>query len=377
MGYTAGTMAGRWTAIGVGVLVVAALPAGAGWAQPAAGATGTAETTAALAPADAPTVDASQPPLAPAAGADGHLARPAHAILLETDAQGVDPVVGRFVTAHLTQDIQALGYTLQPVPETRALMVARGVPYPPSIGELWQLTHVADAERGVMAQVWAEAGVYVVRVMVASEDGSGPYLAQREATHENLGEVLSETLRQALPPPGEDVQAADNARAEELDAEEGLHYFDNDLSPSRHGRFYRRRVAFIAEPAFGMSQDGFFNQLLGLRFDYRFDRDLSLGGHVAYANLRGRDGRIGGLLTYLQLDNRMSVVHGSRIQIPLRGALGYLWRNGPVLRLATGVAFPVGERAEVVLDLIAPTFWILPEQTLFSLNLAAELAFRF
>jgi len=86
---------------------------------------------------------------------------------------------------------------------------------------------------------------------------------------------------------------------------------------------------------------------------------------------------VSSILTLVQIDNRVTVVRGSRVQIPLRGALGYLWRNGAVLRLSTGVAIPLGRRTELVFDIIAPTFWLTPEQTPFSLNLAAEVGWKF
>lgn len=301
----------------------------------------------------------------------------ATAVLVETEAQGVDPVVGRFVGTRLVAELEALGYSVVSTREARDRMVEMGLAYPPTVADLWRVTYRTQAERGVFAQVWAENGKYVVRLYVATHNGSGPYFAHGETDNEGMGELVARLVSEALPAPGQGLPEVDRAQQLARDARDGIKFFDTGLKPRRRIRFRPMRIAVNAEPAFGFTEDGFFNQLLGLRLDYRFSRDLALGAYVAYANLRGRNGRVSSVVTSLQIDNRVSVVRGSRVQIPLRGAIGYLWRNGVVLRLATGVAIPLGRRTELVLDLVAPTFWLTPEHTLFSLSLGADLGWKF
>ncbi|HYJ08182.1 MAG TPA: hypothetical protein VEX18_04220, partial [Polyangiaceae bacterium] len=44
----------------------------------------------------------------------------------------------------------------------------------------------------------------------------------------------------------------------------------------------RIRLALTSTSAFGVSNAGFFNQLVGPRFDYRFTTRFALGGALAY-----------------------------------------------------------------------------------------------
>ena len=95
------------------------------------------------------------------------------------------------------------------------------------------------------------------------------------------------------------------------------------------------------------------------------------------AVLRGKDGRAHNILTYLQIEDRVRISSASDITIPLRLGIGYLPFNGPVVRFSAGLNLPVSSRVELQLDVLAPTFWILPnEQTAVSLNPALELIVR-
>ncbi len=62
--------------------------------------------------------------------------------------------------------------------------------------------------------------------------------------------------------------------------------------------------------------------------------------------------------------------------MPIRAAIGYLPFNGPVLRLSAGINIPLSSRIELGFDILTPTFWFLPDQTVVSLNVAAELIYR-
>ena len=133
------------------------------------------------------------------------------------------------------------------------------------------------------------------------------------------------------------------------------------------------RLALQTEPAFGVAQDFFYNHLLGARIDYRFDAATSLGLYIAYANLRGRDGRVGSVLSYVQLDHRIAI-EGSALSIPLRLAGGYLARNGVVVRTASGIAWSIDEGLDLVFDLLTPVLWVTPERRLLSLDVGVEVA---
>ncbi len=135
------------------------------------------------------------------------------------------------------------------------------------------------------------------------------------------------------------------------------------------------RLALQTEGAFGLTRPSFYNHLLGGRLDYVFTQDVSLGGYLAYANLKGKDGRASNVLPYAMLEYRVRGSRSSRLRIPFRFATGYLPRNGPFLRLSGGLSFPVGKTTILGLDLLAPTWWIAQNRTVVSLDLGVELSF--
>jgi hypothetical protein len=65
------------------------------------------------------------------------------------------------------------------------------------------------------------------------------------------------------------------------------------------------------------------------------------------------------------------------VTIPLRAAVGYLPFNGPVIRLSAGLNYAISEHWEIGADILTPTFWILPDRTAVSLNIALEGTYRF
>ena len=98
---------------------------------------------------------------------------------------------------------------------------------------------------------------------------------------------------------------------------------------------------------------------------------------MAYANLNARNGRADNMLLMLQFENRIRLSPDLDLTIPLRAAVGYLPFNGPVVRFSAGFNYAVDPHWEIGVDLLAPTFWILPGQTAISLNLALEGSYRF
>jgi hypothetical protein len=135
------------------------------------------------------------------------------------------------------------------------------------------------------------------------------------------------------------------------------------------------RLALQTEAAFGVTPGDFRNQLLGARLDFEFSPRVSFGGYLGYANLKGKEERVHNLLPYAQVEYLAGHAAG-RIRFPLRFASGYLPGNGPVARLAAGIALRISPRAYLVAEPLAPMFWITREQMLLSMNVAIELLLR-
>jgi hypothetical protein len=135
------------------------------------------------------------------------------------------------------------------------------------------------------------------------------------------------------------------------------------------------RFAAQVEPAFGMTGGAFYNQLAGARVDYRFTESLALGGYLGYANLKGKDGRAHGVLSYLNLEYRPRLGETSAWGLPLAFGTGYLANNGPLLRLSAGLSYAVTPHTDIVLALFTPTFWVIRDRTVISLGAALEISY--
>jgi hypothetical protein len=322
----------------------------------------------------------------PGYGVDGGRLR---VIVVDAAPYGVDPVVGRHVTRQMRETAAALGYEVLDAETTLAAAQQLRMPYPPSPADLWRVTFVAEAHRGAFARVWAHEGRYVTEITVASLDGGGPFFARGTSGAQDLHEVVDRLFREALPAadswdpeayrrltqPGTAPAGPTASTAPGRDD-----FFDEEPAPApERPREVGRRfsLAIATEGAFGTSQSSwFYNHLVGLRLDYRISREIILGLYVGYANLRGKNGRASNLLPYAQLEDRVRISSRSDITVPLRFGLGYLPYNGPFVRLAAGLNIPLGERTEIGLDILTPTFWVLPDRTAVSLDLAAEVIFR-
>ena len=135
------------------------------------------------------------------------------------------------------------------------------------------------------------------------------------------------------------------------------------------------RLALQTEGAVGVFPGDFYNHLVGVRLDLVVSPHVSFGGYLGYANLKGKDGRAHDVLPYAQVEYLIGPPGG--VRIPLRFASGYLPRNGPVARLATGFAFAVTPTVDLVTELLAPMIWVTGDQMVLSMDLAAEIAWRF
>jgi len=135
------------------------------------------------------------------------------------------------------------------------------------------------------------------------------------------------------------------------------------------------RFALQTEAAIGVYPGDFYNHLVGGRLDLVFSPHVSFGGYLGYANLKGKEGRASNLLAYAQVEYLAGPA--GHVRVPLRFASGYLPHNGPVMRLSTGFAFPITPTVDLFTEVLAPMVWLTSDQMVVSMDLAAELIFRF
>jgi hypothetical protein len=323
-------------------------------------------------------------------------------IVVDAATYGIDPIVGRVVTDRMRRTGAEMGYqVLDPIATATATARLR-MPYPPTPADLWRATWIAQAERGAFARVWAAEGRYVIEVMVASLDGTGPFFGRDTAGSSDLREVTDRLLRAALPPPTQWLQLAPatGARtpptpwlqiAPATGARPGVaarpRWRERPREELAHPGgigvrlpeppFRRWSLTLQTEAMIGTTRGGFYNHLLGARLDLRITRELMIGAYVGYANLQGRHNRAHNLLFLLQGELRVRLGPSIDLTIPLRAGVGYLPFNGPVVRLAAGLNYPLSPDFEIGVDLIAPTIWMLPSNVAVSLDLAIEATYRF
>ncbi|MFK8001944.1 MAG: hypothetical protein AB8H86_20275 [Polyangiales bacterium] len=311
-------------------------------------------------------------------------------VVVDAAAYGIDPVVGQHVSRQMRETAEALGYAVVSQEDTIAAARRVEMPYPPTPSDLWRVTFAAESQRGAFARVWADAGRYVLELSVASADGTGPFFARGSAGAEDLHAVVDGLLREAMPMPATyDAEAAAAIASSTPQARTRTRASSSPvlrpmISPRPVVRRARRNtrpsrrfdIAFQTEAAFGVSEDRFYNHLVGARFGVRLTRTISLQLNASYINLRGRGERAHNILPMLFFENRFRISSRIDLTVPLRVGVGYLPFNGPVLRLAAGLNLPVSSRVEIGIDLLTPTFWFLLDQTLVSLNIGAEVIYR-
>lgn len=136
------------------------------------------------------------------------------------------------------------------------------------------------------------------------------------------------------------------------------------------------RVAFISTSAFGVTHAKFFNELLGARLDYRFTSRFAFGASLAYANLKGKDGRVHNVLPELSTEYRVPL-RKEALGLPLRLSLGFLPKNGPTLRLGAGVDFAFSDAVSCEVIPLEPMVWLTRERPEVSLNASIALRVAF
>jgi hypothetical protein len=129
------------------------------------------------------------------------------------------------------------------------------------------------------------------------------------------------------------------------------------------------------ESAEGVAPGKFQNTLLAAHVDYAFSSRIDLGGYLAVANLKGKDRRVNALMPCALLSYENPPSPGHSVSFPIQFATGYLAGNGPVARLSAGLAWAVGRRTDLIVDL-ATMAWVTRDQMLLSMDLALELRFR-
>jgi hypothetical protein len=271
--------------------------------------------------------------------------------VLETYGPGM-AAASSAVTRQLYATLARLGYRTVPEAETGRLTAQLG-PRVLAPVDLLSVATAASADHALQATLSSDGGRYVAALTLVNTNRSDPHFANDAADAAGIEAAVDRLARSLLPP---------------VVTEAGEHAG----GPAKTWT----RLALQTEAAFGLSSNFFYNHFVGGRFDYGFTRELALGAYVGYANLKGRDGRTNNVLPYLQLEYGLAISRTSQILIPLRFGTGYLPRNGPFFRLAAGPSFPLGSGVRLGFDLVAPTFVIVHDRTVVSMDVAAEISFE-
>lgn len=325
------------------------------------------------------------------------------AAVVDAITYGIAPVVGRVASDQLRRTAAEMGYSVLPPGDTVRAFQQLRLPYPPAPADLWRLGWATRSHRTIFARAWANEGRYVVEVIVASLDGSGPFVVTETSGADDLRDAVDRALRNALPPPA--VWTGPEPAFSPVGTPWGAGIAPRPPPPTtmptqarprsvreelghptaRDGRRWRpsepdiRRlsVALQTEASLGTTQDGFYNHFVGLRLDVRITREILVGLYGAYVNLDGRDGRAHNFLLMLQAEDRIRPSSTLELTIPLRIGIGYLPFNGPVFRLAAGLNYALSPHWEIGADLVAPTFYVLPNRFGVAFDFSLEIAYRF
>jgi hypothetical protein len=249
-----------------------------------------------------------------------------------------------------------------------AALSEAGAPFPPRAVDLWWLTRRTGADFALAATLRIEDEAYVLTLWIAARSGNGPYSTVIEADAPSLRPSLDARLREELAK----AEAADGAPAPSTAPAPRS---DTAAPTPGDEPFKRIRLAGQTEAAIGLTGHGFYNHLFGGRFDYRFVRSVSFGGYLGYVNLKGKDGRAHNVLPLAHIEYRAGLDRADTVELAFRYAAGYLPANGPLMRLSGGLAFHVGDDVDILVDLIAPTFWLTKDLPVVSANFAAEVGY--
>lgn len=297
-------------------------------------------------------------------------AEPSKVAVVDAEPIGISSEAALAVTRQMYATVAELGYAAVPEAQTRAAAAAPRSG-PRTAADLYGIALATRADHALSATLGALGERYAVSVTLANADRTGPFVRTAVTDASSL-ESTVDTLARGLLPPAPLEQDAGNAKSGTPGAAE---------PPPKAVP----RISLNTEGAVGLTtginestttkEPTFYNQVVGPRFDYGFPNDFAVGAFVGYANLKGMNGRASNVLSYLQLEYRTRVSKKSDFRLPLRFALGYLPNDGPFLRLAGGVNFPLGNGVHLGLDLVAPAFWVIGNRTVLSLDGGAEVGF--
>lgn len=299
-------------------------------------------------------------------------------IIVDAASIGVAPVVAQHITSRMRELGSQMGYSVLSRPATVTAARRVRMPFPPNHGDLWRTAFAASCHRVGFARVWARNGRYEFEMVVGSLDGTGPFTNRGSGSAQDLLSHVGTIFTELLPAASDWDQNRYEELSTTLQNQTRAVATPPEPEPEPPPPFVGRRfqLAFSSESAIGTSSEGFYNHLLGVRADYRMSPKVLLGVYVGYANLSGRNARASNVLSYAQLESRIRLRAHHLVSFPMRFGFGYLPLNGPFIRMSAGINFPIGDRMEFGLDLLAPTFWVLPDSTPISLNLSAEIIFR-
>ena len=290
--------------------------------------------------------------------------------VFDVHALGVDPSAAAHVTAELRRTAEALGYAVLPPDAARAAVARLQTAGAVTSDRASELTRSVLARHGIFASLGSTGAAYVVELQVVRGEGGTPASARTEAGAADLARATERLLRSVLPPaPPPPAPAVVQAPAPAPAAAPKA----PSESTQRLGKW---RLGLQTEGAIGIGGNEFYNHLAGGRLDYRATRRVAFGLYLGYANLKGKDGRAHNVLSYGQVEYAIPLGSGP-LKVPLRYGIGYLPKNGPFMRTSAGLGFAVSDSVDIVLDLVAPTFWVTYDQTVVSMDLAAELALTF
>lgn len=248
--------------------------------------------------------------------------------------------------------------------------------------ELFRLLALTGSARGIACHVYVENEQYAADLLVGSLDGAGPFRAHVTGGPEDFLDRLREAAYANLPPP----ETFDDASASRyrLGAPATSPRFAEVAlpppppPPMATGRGRRFGATFFYETAIGNHQsERFHHHFVGGRLDVHLRRTLVMGFGASYVNLDLGADRGSNLVGFVQLEDRMRFFGTRRVVFPIRIAVGYMPRNGPVLRFSGGIRVPLVNDWEMGFDLVAPTFFFVPGDRRTSYDVAAEVTYRF
>ena len=136
-----------------------------------------------------------------------------------------------------------------------------------------------------------------------------------------------------------------------------------------------KRAVGFATVALGLPGLVFVNELVGARFELEYKLSFSFGASLAYANLKGKDGRVSNVLPEVWFGYYAPL--GKSLGFPIRFAGGFLPKNGPTARLSYGLGFSFSEKVSLELALVEPMIWVARDRPELSFNLGASVLGRF